>query len=337
MTRTRERYPRVAELPFDTAYKLMATFHRMTDELRQRGHPLLRQGRARPAARARLVASGPRRCAVGGRRRRLQATLPGRERAARPQGLRVIATARRDFDAGDFDAGRRPADADGRADAARRWSASSTRRARRRRRRSRSRTPPGIQVRMITGDHAITAEAIARELGIQGRAISGAQFAELDDAQADAEIDEIGVIARVTPEQKVRLVDILKAKGHVVGDDGRRRQRRAGAQARRHRDRDGDHRHRGLQGGRGDDPHRRQLRDDREGRRARPRALRQPRQVHPLPDGRAGRDDRDLPRREHPQHRQRHPVPADADAVGELHHAGLPGGRARLRHGEPRG
>ena len=64
-----------------------------------------------------------------------------------------------------------------------------------------------------------------------GRAISGAQFAELSDEQADAEIDDIGVIARVTPEQKVRLVDILKRKGHVVGDDRRRRQRRAGAQA----------------------------------------------------------------------------------------------------------
>jgi len=78
----------------------------------------------------------------------------------------------------------------------------------------------GIQVRMITGDHAITAEAIARELGIEGRAITGAQFAELSDEQADAEIDDIGVIARVTPEQKVRLVDILKRKGHVVGMTG---------------------------------------------------------------------------------------------------------------------
>jgi Ca2+-transporting ATPase len=73
---------------------------------------------------------------------------------------------------------------------------------------------------MITGDHAVTAQAIARDLGIRGRAISGAQFAELSEEQADAEIDDIGVIARVTPEQKVRLVDILKRKGHVVGMTG---------------------------------------------------------------------------------------------------------------------
>src|SRR4029078_4471843 len=78
----------------------------------------------------------------------------------------------------------------------------------------------GIQVRMITGDHAITAAAIARELGIRGRAISGAQFADMTDEQADTEIDGIGVIARVTPEQKVRLVDILKRKGHVVAMTG---------------------------------------------------------------------------------------------------------------------
>ena len=78
----------------------------------------------------------------------------------------------------------------------------------------------GIQVRMITGDHAVTAAAIAGNLGIEGRAITGAQFAELTDEQADREIDEIGVIARVTPEQKVRLVDILKRKGHVVGMTG---------------------------------------------------------------------------------------------------------------------
>src|SRR4029079_11743191 len=78
----------------------------------------------------------------------------------------------------------------------------------------------GIQVRMITGDHAITAAAIAQELGIEGRAISGAQFAEPDDDAAHERIDDTGVIARVTPEQKVRLVDILKRKGHVVAMTG---------------------------------------------------------------------------------------------------------------------
>ena len=45
----------------------------------------------------------------------------------------------------------------------------------------------------------------------------------------------------------------------------------------------------------------------------------------------------DLPRREHPQHRQRDPVPAAADAVGQLHHAGVPVGRPRLRRAERRG
>ena len=56
---TRERYPRVAELPFDTAYKLMATFHRMTDES---GTEVIRcfvKGAPGPAARPRLVASRP--------------------------------------------------------------------------------------------------------------------------------------------------------------------------------------------------------------------------------------------------------------------------------------
>ena len=55
----------------------------------------------------------------------------------------------------------------------------------------------GIQVRMITGDHAVTAAAIANKLGIKGRAITGAEFGAMSDEELTAHIDEIGVIARV--------------------------------------------------------------------------------------------------------------------------------------------
>src|SRR5262249_61862915 len=74
----------------------------------------------------------------------------------------------------------------------------------------------GIQVRMITGDHRITALAIARRLGIEGRAISGAEFGAMTDEQLLREIDGVGVIARVTPEHKVRLVAGLQRQGHNV-------------------------------------------------------------------------------------------------------------------------
>jgi Ca2+-transporting ATPase len=73
---------------------------------------------------------------------------------------------------------------------------------------------------MITGDHATTAAAIATQLGIEGRALTGIEFAALSDAELEDQVDEIGVIARVAPEDKVRLVDVLKRKGHVVAMTG---------------------------------------------------------------------------------------------------------------------
>ncbi|GAB3854055.1 cation-translocating P-type ATPase [Dactylosporangium cerinum] len=78
----------------------------------------------------------------------------------------------------------------------------------------------GLRVRMITGDHAGTASAIASQLGIDGRVITGAEFAAMSDEQLIRDVGDIGVIARVTPEHKVRLVDILQRQGQIVAMTG---------------------------------------------------------------------------------------------------------------------
>jgi Ca2+-transporting ATPase len=78
----------------------------------------------------------------------------------------------------------------------------------------------GIRVRMITGDHATTAAAIAGELGIEGRALTGAEFAAMSDDELLAQLPEIGVVARVAPEDKLRLVRLLKRSGNVVAMTG---------------------------------------------------------------------------------------------------------------------
>jgi Ca2+-transporting ATPase len=78
----------------------------------------------------------------------------------------------------------------------------------------------GIQVRMITGDHAVTAAAIGHELGIEGRALTGAEFAAISDEELKQQLDEIGVVARVSPEDKIRLVTLLQEKENIVAMTG---------------------------------------------------------------------------------------------------------------------
>ncbi|WP_274650501.1 calcium-translocating P-type ATPase, SERCA-type [Paenibacillus humicola] len=81
----------------------------------------------------------------------------------------------------------------------------------------------GIKTVMITGDHQLTAEAIAGQLGIMprgGLAISGRQLAAMSDEQLDRQIDNIYVYARVSPEHKLRIVKALQNKGHVVAMTG---------------------------------------------------------------------------------------------------------------------
>jgi len=86
----------------------------------------------------------------------------------------------------------------------------------------------GIQVKMITGDHVATAAAIARQIGLQSStqsdpdnfAINGHRLSQLADHELVEVAQRTAVFARVSPEQKLRLVEALQAKGHVVAMTG---------------------------------------------------------------------------------------------------------------------
>ena len=78
----------------------------------------------------------------------------------------------------------------------------------------------GIDVKMITGDHRDTAAAIARELGIRGEVVTGAQIDAMGPDGLAGRIEEIGVFARVSPEHKVEIVQALTARGHVAAMTG---------------------------------------------------------------------------------------------------------------------
>ena len=78
----------------------------------------------------------------------------------------------------------------------------------------------GIAVKMITGDHVATAAVIAAEVGITGRAVTGAQLDAMTAEDLAAVVDDIGVFARVTPAHKVAIVTALTARGHVAAMTG---------------------------------------------------------------------------------------------------------------------
>jgi Ca2+-transporting ATPase len=214
---TRERRPRLATLPFDPTYKLMAAFTKTTDAS---GKDVVRcyvKGAA-PA-----VMSHASTALSAGQSIPWDDDLHTRAEASMRRmgeaGLRVMAAAYRDLDPVSFDAGGdllayieglEMTSLVGMVDPPRAESKSAVADAQ----------AAHIRVRMVTGDDVITGAAIADQLGIDGEAILGAEFAALDESERLERIDRIGVVGRVAPEHKVLLVETLKKQGHVVAMTG---------------------------------------------------------------------------------------------------------------------
>ena len=76
----------------------------------------------------------------------------------------------------------------------------------------------GIKVVVITGDQELTAKAVAREIGLEGKSMTGAQLDAIPDL-ADV-VDDVIIYSRVNPEHKLKIVDALKKKGHIVAMTG---------------------------------------------------------------------------------------------------------------------
>lgn len=205
-------HPRIAEIPFDSAHKFMATFHREGENLRLfvKGAPdvlLARCGQFLGADREEPLGS------------ELRDRVNGEYGALAARGLRGLLIASRSLSADQF---ARSADLStwvsdltlvglvGLMDPPRPEAKQAIANCK----------LAGIAVKMITGDHRDTGIAIARELGLQGEAMTGAELDRLDARQLAEAIDGIAVFARVAPQHKVKIVQALQAKGHVVAMTG---------------------------------------------------------------------------------------------------------------------
>ncbi|GAA4476061.1 cation-transporting P-type ATPase [Rhodococcus olei] len=213
---TRRKYPRVAEVPFDSAYKFMATFHHLEIDGTTRLLEVVKGGPDVVIDRCTTVFRPDRQAVpIDEVREELEAA----NRAMSEKGLRVLAFAARDVE-GQEDAVR----ADpmhfvedltfvgmvGIIDPLRPEAVEAVRTAH----------EAGIEVRMITGDHAITASAIGAELGLGPGAIGGPELQTLTDEELAARLPNLHVFGRVTPQDKLRLADVMQRSGAVVAMTG---------------------------------------------------------------------------------------------------------------------
>jgi calcium-translocating P-type ATPase len=203
--------PRVREYPFESARRRMSTAHRLATgrlELVTKGSPeAVLQACASVRVGAHRVALDPDR----------EAAVLADVEALAADGLRVLALARRELD-GQVPAAAADAEQDlellglvGLADPVRPEVPEAIARCRQ----------AGIRVVMLTGDHPATAAAVATRAGLRGgRVVLGADLPAHDDALADLLGSGVSVLARIAPEQKLRIAQALQACGEVVAMTG---------------------------------------------------------------------------------------------------------------------
>ena len=215
---TRRAYPRLAAVPFDSAYKFMATFHRVTVDGAEHVIELVKGGPDVVFARC-TQAGGP----LSGSQvpiADVRADLDAANVRMGEQGLRVLAFAARLVADDELDAmvddpmsltqelafvGMA-----GMIDPLRAEAKDAVTTA----------LKAGIDVRMITGDNPITAGAIGESLGLGPGAISGTEFQALSDEEVVSRLPQLHVFGRVTPEDKLRLARLMQGEGQIVAATG---------------------------------------------------------------------------------------------------------------------
>jgi Ca2+-transporting ATPase len=214
---TRRAYPRVATVPFDSTYKFMATFHVLPLHDEQRLVGLVKGGPDVVLARCtRALAPDGGTVAL----EQVRSDVDAANARLGEAGLRVLALAVRALPTDESDAvaaDPMAAVADlvflglvGIIDPLRPEAVEAVRVARR----------AGIDVRMITGDHLVTARAIAGELGLGPGGMTGTEFAETPDDALTSRLPDLHVFGRVSPQDKLRLVQLMQARGDVVAMTG---------------------------------------------------------------------------------------------------------------------
>ncbi len=207
----RRAHPRIAEVPFDSARKRMTTFHSAGDEVLafMKGAPEV------------VLSLCDRVLWEGGEIRELDDELRAqiievtREMAARA--LRVLAIAYKRIPEGEElgahqESGMVFVGLMGMMDPPRPEVPEAVEKAKR----------AGIRIVMVTGDHALTAAAVAREVGIDdsGRVVNGWELDSMSDEELQEVVKVVSIFARVSPEHKLRILKALKANGNIVAMTG---------------------------------------------------------------------------------------------------------------------